>query len=268
MVVQDVSIGADIEWFVRRLDNGTIVSAEPYVKGTKKDPHKFAPNQNAWYATQLDNVLAEGNIPPARTANQFVTSIQFLRRHLDIEVLPDGLATCARGAAFLPESELQTENAKTFGCDPSYNVWTGEEEVTTPSDPCLRTAGFHIHIGYRNPTEFTNKCLVRAMDAFLGVPSVLLEADGTRMKNGYGRAGNYRNQKWGVEYRTLSSFFVSDDSLVEWVWRNTWKAIDRVNDGLFKEPKGDGSLARVINDRDAVGATSIIRVLKVPMPGD
>jgi len=56
---------------------------------------------------------------------------------------------------------------------------------------------FHVHIGYENPNDDTNRELAKAMDLFLGVPSILMEPNNERRAVGYGQAGNYRNQKHG-----------------------------------------------------------------------
>ena len=41
----------------------------------------------------------------------------------------------------------------------------------------------------------------------------------------YGKAGAYRPKPYGFEYRTLSNFWVFDKKLIEWVWRNTERAL-------------------------------------------
>ena len=41
----------------------------------------------------------------------------------------------------------------------------------------------------------------------------------------YGKAGAYRPKPYGLEYRSLSNFWVFDDKLIRWVWRNTERAL-------------------------------------------
>lgn len=204
-LVDNMKIGADIEWFVAD-KTGKIVSAEGYIQGTKAAPFKFDPKE-PFFATQLDNVLAEGNIPPAANDVSFRTSVKTLQEYIDGVLKPHGLYTVARAAARLEEKYLQTENAKTFGCDPSLNCWTLKEEEIKPTDPLLRSAGFHIHVGYDNPNEEVNIAIARLLDCTLGVASVLIEPPNERRKVGYGRSGSMRHQPHGCEYRSLSSYY-------------------------------------------------------------
>lgn len=88
----------------------------------------------------------------------------------------------------------------------------------------------HIHVGYDNPNGDVSIDLVRAMDLFLGVPSIILDTDDQR-RIMYGKAGAYRLKKYGVEYRVLSAFFQENDILIRWVFEQTLKAIEFVNNG-------------------------------------
>jgi len=58
------------------------------------------------------------------------------------------------------------------------------------------------------------------MDLYLGVPSVLMDK-GELRKQLYGKAGAYRMKPYGVEYRTLSNFWIFSDTTIGWVWDNT-----------------------------------------------
>ena len=205
MLVENPTIGSDVEFFVS--DGTGIVSAEGYIPGTKEEPCRFDPHER-WFATQLDNILAEGNIPPTAEKEMFAAHLHRLRHHIDT-LLPNGWVTVALGAAEIDGKFLDTVNARRFGCDPSMNAWTGKNDPLPEGagKSNIRSAGFHIHIGYGEPSIETNELLVRAMDLFVGVPSVLIEGPSAKLRRefGYGKAGNYRNTAWGVEYRTLPS---------------------------------------------------------------
>lgn len=73
--------------------------------------------------------------------------------------------------------------------------------------------------------------VIRAMDFFLGIPSLLLDNDKERRKL-YGKAGAYRTPHYGVEYRTLSNFWMRDKKLVEWVFNQTYEALEFVRAGF------------------------------------
>jgi len=95
------------------------------------------------------------------------------------------------------------------------------------------------------------------MDLFLGVPSVLID-DGKERKKLYGKAGAYRYKPYGVEYRTLSNFWVFEPGLIDWVWNQTEKALTHVKNGLMDKElsrlarecinKDDHNLAHYINN--------------------
>lgn len=264
--IKNPSIGSDVEFFLLDKEQGEIVSAEPYIKGTKQEPFRFDPN-NTYFAVQLDNVLAEGNIPPATTMVDFVRYLTRLRDWIDSNI-PKSLTTLACPAFELEEKYLQTETAKMFGCDPSLNCWTGEIIAPKPkSESRLRSAGFHIHVGYESPSEDRNIKLARAMDLFLGVPSVLLEPKNQRKQVGYGLAGNMRHQPHGVEYRTLSSFFASDKKLMAWVYKNTQTAINSINEGYEGEINKLGKIIQgIINTENKAEAKNLINMFEIALP--
>jgi hypothetical protein len=113
-LISEIKIGSDIEWFLQNETTGEIVSAEGIIKGTKYEPFKFDP-ENEYYATSLDNVMAEGNIPPVDNPVDLYFAIEKLRKYIDAEVSIQGLKTVALPSVRLNEKWLQTENAKVFG---------------------------------------------------------------------------------------------------------------------------------------------------------
>lgn len=255
--ISKYTIGADIEWFLKNKRTNEIVSAENIIKGSKTDPFRFDEN-NKFYATSLDNVMAEGNIPPADNVKDFLNSITKLADYINTSI-PEDLCTTAIPSARLNEKFLQTENAMVFGCDPSWNCWSLEEIHPIPKGDNCRSAGFHVHIGYENPDGEVNIRLAKAMDLFLGIPSILMEPTNERRAVGYGGAGNFRHQKHGMEYRSLSSHFASSGSLMKWTYEATEKAIAFVNaDGiLFIDNLGE-EIQTIINEEDVTRAKEYV----------
>ena len=240
MLINDFTLGSDVEFFVAHRSNGSIASAEGFIPGTKKEPFRFDKNQG--FGTQLDNVLAEGNIPPTRDARIFSASITKLRTHLDNVLREHELKIVERADAIIPEKYLQTENAQSFGCDPSYNAWTLKEERINMdiAKTGLRSAGFHIHIGYENPSEEINIAIIRVLDATLGLQCAMVEPRSQRREVGYGLAGSFRHQPHGVEYRTPSSW-MAQGRFPHWVAAYTSQVIS-VNLGTHS-----GGMKRVIS---------------------
>jgi len=88
----------------------------------------------------------------------------------------------------------------------------------------------HIHIGYENPDTDTSIAIIQAMDLFLGVSSILLDDD-TERRVMYGKAGAYRFKKYGVEYRTLSNFWIKDEQSIKWAYEQCLKMVEFINSG-------------------------------------
>ncbi len=227
-MIRNFKIGSDIEVFLKDRNTNKIVTAEGIIKGTKHEPFRFD-DENHYYATSLDNVMAEFCIPPATTNAEFYFAIEKALKYINNNI-PKHLETIAIPAAFIDEEHLMTANAMLFGCDPDFNAWT--EQINTPpgTGTQLRTCGAHIHIGYDEPNEFANLSLIKAMDLFIGVPSVIIEPENER-KTMYGKAGSFRHKEYGVEFRSISNYYLQSKELIEWIFNNTLSAIDFVNKG-------------------------------------
>src|SRR5690606_5853835 len=96
-----------------------------------------------------------------------------------------------------------------------------------------RTCGGHIHIGYDSPDFIVSEDIVHAMDTVLGLESINLDKD-DRRREMYGKAGCFRVKDYGVEYRTLSNFWLQSDELKKWAYNKTLEAIEMVNSGDIK----------------------------------
>lgn len=261
------TFGADIEVFLMHRQTKEIVSAEPFIKGTKHDPFNWD-KTNKFFAVSLDNVLAEFCIPPVTDKEAFRN---YIKRSLDYlnQTVPDYLCTSAIPSAFLDEKYLQTDNAKLFGCDPDFNVWErGVNEKPKASNATLRSAGGHIHIGYvdsegNEPSLETNELLIKAMDLCVGVPSVLQEPENERKKL-YGKAGAFRFKPYGVEYRTVSNYYAGDDRLTDWVYEASENAVNLVNAEFPFDDYAD-RIIQSINNNDKVVAGNLIRELDLQL---
>lgn len=219
--------GCDPETFLQD-KNGSPVSAIGYINADKWNPMQI-PDMEAGYTLQEDNVSLEYGIPPAASADAFVESIQKVMAK-SLDYLPE-LTFSKLSCIVFPEEQMQHPLAHIFGCEPDFNAWTGKvNKKPEPPHPLMRSAGGHIHV----ETERNALEVVRAMDLFLGVPSVLMDT-GEMRKKMYGAAGAHRKKSYGVEYRTLSNFWIFDEKLIRWVWRNTERSINSTTDVLAEQ---------------------------------
>lgn len=227
--VKAFTLGADIECFLAKKDTAEIISAEGIIKGTKYDPYVFDP-ENKFFSTSLDNVMAEHTIPPTDNVDDWVSSI--LKSKNYIESLDDSLCTAYIPSARLADVYLNTPNAQLFGCEPDFNAWKDGEMNPPPSKSIanLRTAGFHVHAGYNTPSMEQNINIMKWFDVYVTLPSLLIEPDNERRMM-YGKAGAFRHKPYGMEARTLSSYFASTPELMKWVFDNTKEAVERALSG-------------------------------------
>jgi hypothetical protein len=124
----------------------------------------------------------------------------------------------------IPVKTLRSEKEEfvMLGCNPSQNVYGMlGEDVFDARKLRYRFAGGHIHFGISkfNFTREENESFVRALDAILGVWSVGAAAnfDNPIRRKYYGLAGEYRLPKHGLEYRTLSNFWITHPGLANLV---------------------------------------------------
>jgi hypothetical protein len=252
-----IMLGCDPELFLMDA-TGKLRASCGLIGGTKAHPMPLPLGKG--YAVQEDNVAIEFNIPPAANAKEFQESIKKTLEFLQngVRSMYDFSITNLSAASF-PKDELVAPAALEFGCDPDYNAWTGKRNPRPKAeDETLRSCGGHVHVGL-DTVGIDDKQIIKAMDLFLGVPSVLMDKGELRKKL-YGKAGAYRTWvkgDWhGVEYRTLSNFWVAaqDDRLTKWVWDNTEKAVNAVDLRLVVDDYKDSILDAIDNNnKEAAG---------------
>lgn len=215
-----VRVGTDPELFLKDTRHGGVVPVCGLLGG-KKDAPLAITKLGSGYAVQEDNVMAEFNIPPTNDPEEFSWSVgrmigevrDLVRTrvpHLDIDY---------GSARLFPYAALESPQARLFGCSPDYNAHASGEpyrrvnprELETP-DGAWRFAGGHIHISYE--ADIPPHVVAQFCDVFLGLPSVGLDKQGER-RSLYGQAGRFRPTSYGIEYRTLSNFWIFDSVLCQ-----------------------------------------------------
>jgi len=258
--MEKLLLGCDPEMFLHSVDAKIAmpVSAIGLIGGSKEEPK---PIDAIGHAVQEDNVAVEFCIPPASDVLQWDTSITFVMDHIKEMVKPLGLTINISASEIFPDTELDNPKAKEFGCDPDFNAYTLEMNPKPYADnPNLRSAGGHIHFGNDLLKDYTTAVnCIKAADLFLGIPSVLLDAD-TRRRELYGKAGCFRIKPYGVEYRTLSNFWLKTEATRKWAFEQAHRAFNAVVSGhrLFEDPRFMPIIRRTIDQNDKEMAKKLV----------
>lgn len=229
---------------------------------------------------QADNVLAEYNIPPAASADQFDTNV-FNTHWLVEEYLNKlGMYSKYNPSGYFEQDQLQHPDAFAVGCSVDYNAYTKSINPKPKfKQEGFRTCGGHVHFSWEeeipsNPRQASKfdkylheriSKIIRQLDLYLGVPSLLLDLDNERRRL-YGKAGSYRIKCYGPniiggEYRTLSNFWADPKYMGKynkWVFNTTefvFNNIDNLEEVL--------DTSNIINSYDIKTATSLIKDLQL-----
>lgn len=217
-------LGCDPEVFMMNM-NKELVSVIGKVDGNKWNPLQVASLPKG-FTLQQDNVSLEFGIPPAASREEFVHYIQTVKA-AGLEHLK-GLSFSRASCAVFPEAEMQTAEAHVFGCEPDYNAWTRRKNPSPkPPHPLMRSAGGHVHI----ETTLPKREVVKAMDLYACLVSLFRDPHGVARRQMYGKPGAYRPKPYGVEYRSLSNFWIFSKPLISWVWDSSAKALEFVEKG-------------------------------------
>ena len=249
-----LTLGADPEVFFAS-KSGELVSAIGRIGGTKNQP--IAELEPGFMSLE-DNVAAEFNIPPSKSFTNFNKNIKTGLGFIDNYAKNANLIISNNASGIFTPEQLDNQQAQEFGCEPDFNAWSLDiNNKPMAANQNLRSCGGHIHIG--GIEDLTAHHVIRAMDLFLGVPSVLLDTDRQRREL-YGKAGAYRYKDYGAEYRTLSNFWIFKQSLRKWVWNSTKLAVEFVRRGnIIEATSGVGELIQyTINESDPGGYYALL----------
>ncbi len=227
-------VGSDPECFLFN-KIGELVSSIGIIPGSKEHPTKTA---NGYILP--DNITAEFNSVPADNAEDFIRNHQLILKDLNDLISPLDLQLNFIASVVADESLLSDPAARQAGCSIDYNAWScGVNETPDYSNSNVRAAGGHLHISFDQASDTSDDYrtkFVRALDLVLGVPSVLYDDDVERRKL-YGKAGSFRPKIWeagdpydGVEYRTLSNFWLRSEELMRWAFNGVKRVYENLEE--------------------------------------
>lgn len=228
-----VSFGCDPEFFFEK--KGKIIGSEKIID-LKKGMKVTGTNSKII----VDGVQAELN-PQASTCRQVLAgeiSQAFIQLQREMQKDPE------MSISFLPtvkmdKTELDTldEKSRVFGCAPSKSITKKPKAILRdPKKYMYRSAGGHIHIGAASGMPVGNSDwygnspavnivlseparIIAIMDIIVGNTCVLIDRDPSNVERRkvYGRAGEYRTPPHGLEYRTLSNFWLRSYPMMSFV---------------------------------------------------
>lgn len=217
----NVTIGSDPELFLRDTRTGLTMPACGLFGGTKGAAIPLG-DLGEGFGLQEDNVMLEFNIPPTEDAEYFANHIHAgvreIERLVRTKLQHAELEThCSR---LLPDDLLRHPGAGVFGCSADYDAYRQgctwepvDRRLLRDENGEWRFSGGHVHIGLIDKGKLPDFVVAQFADLWLGLPYVGADAQGKRREL-YGKAGRYRPTDYGIEYRTLSNFWI-------WEWETT-----------------------------------------------
>lgn len=218
--VGGVTFGTDPEGFFAYTADGRIAGAEKVL------PPTGITSANAHHRVVLDGVQFEmhpkANALPSEVGkglHECFTSIV-----AQLKVKEGQFKVDFTQVVKVDETELHSlsEAARKLGCMPSFNFYR-KRPIKVPENFPVRSAAGHLHLGLTRPIfahydhiDYRVN-LVPMLDLFVGIPTVLMDRDplSRERRRLYGHAGEYRFPVHGLEYRTLSNFWLKDYALFE-----------------------------------------------------
>lgn len=226
------TIGSDPEFLLINKDNDEYVSSEYLISGDKDLPTELK-DLGRGFTIQKDNVLVEFSVPPSdfNRADELWRNINLVMSYTKVNILPSNIDFVSKSFGKYTDSQLDSDLARTFGCSESYNAWSESVIFAEANETNFRYAGFHIHLGYdncNNPPIAVE--MVKALDLFVGVPSVIFDEDKSNRRDQYGKAGEFRITSYGLEYRVLGSYIMNSKNYFDAVIEGIKMAQEFVND--------------------------------------
>lgn len=218
-------IGSDPEAFIVNDISGLVVSAKRFTDGTKDTPEDC----DNGYAILNDNILIEGNVPPAGSKQEFIDNMKELHNIMSWRAETRGAHLHNSDCETISEALLKTDEAQEFGCSSFRDAWNENVEIETPQlNGNMRPAGNHIHLGFSELDSWSDSlkmAIVRAFDMFVTLPAIDITGMNYRTSNLYGILGACRIKSYGIECRSLGGTFFNP-KYFGWIYDNVETAIN------------------------------------------
>ena len=213
----------------------------------KHDPLHI--DDSGFRTLQEDNVALEYTTHPTSTKEDWVEEQTNMYDHAVKVAEGFGLGVFKNIASIsFDRVMLQSDAAKTFGCEATWNAFTNSENPAPPSGGQVRSVGGHVHISYENPNDEQSMEICKILDVLYLKNIDSLSGDNEIARRElYGKAGEIRLKSYGVEWRVLSSYWVHFPETRNAVWDLVEEAFDLYDEGYRFNTERYAELNRHIN---------------------
>jgi hypothetical protein len=143
MNIREFTVGADPELFIINEKSGKVISSVGMIPGQKGDPYRDE-DMPEGFGLETDNILAEFNIPPVKDKISFINNINYMKDYITDfvkRINPEYGIKCIASMR-VGKDQLQSDQAKEFGCSPDYNAYTqSENKKPNGARTTIRSAG-------------------------------------------------------------------------------------------------------------------------------
>lgn len=231
MVHGSLVYGADPELFFKK--DGVVMGAE-----------KIIPNEGLHGRTiVLDGVQIELHPGTVWKAGEMAFRIKTAFTQISQHLVNTGVKLSFDPLVEVSKEELLSLSleSRMLGCEPSRNFYGLKQKEVDGMKYRKRSAGGHIHVGLYTPIYNAEvmgvderERLVPIFDVLLGNTCVMIDrgAEQIERRKLYGRVGEYRLPDYGLEYRTLSNFWLKHPALTTFVFEMTRMVVGVLNTTL------------------------------------
>ncbi|WP_373088638.1 hypothetical protein [Zhongshania sp.] len=215
-----VTIGHDGEFFLVR--DGVVIPSQDIIPGTKSMPYQMSKGM-----LHRDNAMGEFGTPPTSNEDEFVQQIIDAKDEIQKVLDTIGVEMLFKPHHIFEPHQLMHPEVLTFGCEPDFDCYTRTigkaPDATTVGG--LRSAGGHIHFGFKVERSDDLENTILAFEQLVGLYSVIHDDD-TKRRELYGQAGRHRPKPYGGEYRVSSNFWYNSEDHMRQMFRRGTAAVN------------------------------------------
>lgn len=208
-----ITFGVDSEFFIK--DGNKYISAD-LVFPKKEEAIKL---KNIDAIAYFDGFQGEITfLKPFSSTKEAYNSVVIAYREIQDYLKDKKLTLDFSPSIRVNPKELKNRDKRVneFLCEPDISIYPIMQVRVNKNHYKFRYAGSHIHVGFddekiRNEIHKDPYLFIKLMDIFVGLPNNFITDRNKEIhrRKLYGQAGRFRKTDYGIEYRTLSSSWIS-----------------------------------------------------------